>query len=180
VTAQIQGLHILASVNTPIGAALKQVGSDLAGASGPKIVVLVTDGEENCGGNPGKAVKDLARSGVDVHVNIVGFALDQKSIKKQLAAWAKAGHGSYYDSTGTSDLNQAVAQAVSAPYRVLDESGKVVATGTVNGAALQLKPGTYTVEVLTDPQITFTAVVTSGSTLELSLPSSAPPNPPTP
>ena len=140
----------------------------------------MTDGEENCGGNPGKAVKDLARSGVDVHVNIVGFALDQKSIKKQLAAWAKAGHGSYYDSTGTSDLNQAVAQAVSAPYRVLDESGKVVATGTVNGAALQLKPGTYTVEVLTDPQITFTAVVTSGSTLELSLPSSAPPNPPTP
>ena len=63
VTAQIQGLHILASVNTPIGAALKQVASDLAGVTGPRIVVLVTDGEENCGGNPGKAVKDLARQG---------------------------------------------------------------------------------------------------------------------
>jgi hypothetical protein len=180
VTAQIQGLHILASVNTPIGAALKQVASDLAGVSGPKIVVLVTDGEENCGGNPGKAVKDLARGGVDVHVNIVGFALDQKSIKKQLAAWAKAGHGSYYDSTGTSDLNQAVAQAVSAPFRVLDEGGKVVATGTVNGAALQLKPGTYTVEVLTDPLVSFTAVVESGKALVLTLPSTAPANPPTP
>ena len=170
-TAQIQGLHILASVNTPIGAALKQVASDLAGVTGPKIVVLVTDGAENCGGNPGKAVKDLARGGVDVHVNIVGFALDQKSIKKQLAGWAKSGHGSYYNATGTSDLNQAVAQAVSAPFRVLDEAGTVVATGTVNGAPLQLKPGTYTVDVLTDPQVTFTAVVEAGNTLELTLPS---------
>jgi len=147
------------------------VASDLAGVTGPKIVVLVTDGQENCGGNPGKAVKDLARGGVDVHVNIVGFALDQKSIKKQLAGWAKSGHGSYYNATGTSDLNQAVAQAVSAPFRVLDEAGTVVATGTVNGAPLQLKPGTYTVDVLTDPQVTFTAVVEAGNTLELTLPS---------
>lgn len=176
-TNEIQGLHILASVNTPIGAALKQVASDLAGVTGPRIVVLVTDGEENCGGNPGKVVKDLARLGLDVHVNIVGFALDQKSIKKSLAAWAKAGHGSYFDATGTSALSQALAQAVSAPYRVLDESGKVVATGTVNGASLQLKPGTYTVEVLTDPQITFNAVVVAGRILELSLPTVAPTTP---
>ena len=141
-------------------------------------MVLVTDGKENCGGDARAAVRRLVRQGDDVHVNIVGFALDQPSIRKALAAWAKAGHGSYYDSTGSSDLNQALAQAVGAPFRVLDSSGAIVATGTVNGAPLRLKPGSYTVQVLTDPQVTLQATIQPGATLELGVPmASAPPTP---
>ena len=174
VTARIQGLHVLASVNTPIGAALAHVSSDLAGVTGPRIVVLVTDGKENCGGDAAAAVRRLVRQGADVHVNIVGFALDRPSIRKALAAWAAAGHGSYFDSTGSSDLNQALAAAVSAPFRVLDGSGTVVATGTVNGAPLRLKPGHYTVQVLTDPPVTLQALVQPGATLELRMPQPAP------
>ncbi len=170
VTARIQGLHVLASVNTPIGEALAQVSNDLAGVTGPRIVVLVTDGKENCGGDAAAAVRRLVRGGADVHVNIVGFALDQPSIRKALAAWARAGHGSYFDSTGSSDLNQALAAAVSAPFRVLDHNGRLVATGTANGATVRLKPGTYTVRVLTDPAVTLQAVVQPGATLELRMP----------
>jgi hypothetical protein len=176
VISQIDGIHILASVNTPIGDALKQVASDLGSVSGPKIVVLMTDGEENCGGNPSAAVKALAKAGVDVHVNIVGFQIGQASLRKQMAGWAKVGHGSFFNAITGADLNAALALAMSAPYRVLDKDGKVVATGTVNGTPLTLKPGSYHVVVLTEPQIEFDATIEAGKPLVLSLPSSA--NPP--
>jgi Mg-chelatase subunit ChlD len=39
-------------VKTPLAAALERVAADLSEVDGPKIVVLVTDGEETCGGNP--------------------------------------------------------------------------------------------------------------------------------
>jgi len=172
VIAQINGIHILSSVNTPIGKALTQVASDLKSVTGPRIVVLMTDGEENCGGNPAAAIKALAKAGVDVHVNIVGFQIGQKSLRQQMAAWAKLGHGSFFNATSSGDLNAALAQAVSAPYRVLDKDGTVVATGTVNGSAVSLKPGTYHVVVLTEPQIEFDAVVVqAGAPLVLTLPS---------
>jgi von Willebrand factor type A domain len=173
VVAQINGLHVLSSVNTPIGAALKQVASDLASVTGPRIVVLMTDGEENCGGNPAAAVRALAKGGIDVHVNIVGFQIGQKSLRSQMAGWAKLGHGTFFNATSGSDLNAALAQAVSAPFQVQDKDGKVVATGTVNGSPISLKPGTYHVVVLTDPQIEFDAVVVeAGKPLSLSLPTS--------
>ena len=171
VVSQIQGIHVLASVNTPIAAALKQVASDLKGVTGPRIVVLVTDGEENCGGNPAAAVKALAHAGFDVHVNIVGFQIGSKALRAQMAAWAKAGNGSFFNAASSGDLNAAVSRAVGAPFRVLDKNGKVVATGTVNGVPVQLPPGTYRVEVLTEPPVTFDAVVVAPqASVQLSMP----------
>jgi hypothetical protein len=171
VTGQINGVHVLSSVNTPIGSALKQVASDLAGATGPRIVVLMTDGEENCGGNPAAAVRALVKSGVDVHVNIVGFQIGQRSLRAQMASWAKLGHGSFFNATSSSELNGAVALAISAPYQVIDQNGNLVATGTVNGAPLSLRPGSYHVTVLTDPPVQFDAVIEPDQALVLSLPS---------
>jgi Mg-chelatase subunit ChlD len=173
---QIQGIRVLSSVNTPIGAALKQVASDLKGVSGPRIVVLVTDGQENCGGDPAAAVKALARAGLDVHVNIVGFQIGTKALRSQMAGWAKLGRGSFFNATSSGDLNAAIAQAVSAPFRVVDKNGKVVATGTVNGSPLRLPPGTYRVEVLTDPVVTFEAVVVApNGSVQLTLPAAPAP-----
>ncbi|MEJ7901912.1 MAG: VWA domain-containing protein, partial [Thermomicrobiales bacterium] len=48
----IANLPIVNLVRTPIGAALESVAVDLGPGDGPKIVVLVTDGEETCDGDP--------------------------------------------------------------------------------------------------------------------------------
>jgi len=72
----IQNVGVTNLVKTPIGAALDQVANDLAGVKGPKIIVLVTDGEETCGGDPATSIKRLTAQGFDVQVNIVGVALD--------------------------------------------------------------------------------------------------------
>jgi hypothetical protein len=160
--ATIEGIELVNLVNTPLGDALEQVSSDLAEATGTKIVVLITDGEETCGGDPEAAIRALRDSGLDVHVNIVGFALDDEELKKTFSRWAKLGRGTYFDATGAEDLGEKIAQAVQPPYRILDANGETVGTGFVGGSSVKVSAGTYTVEVETDPLTTFENVVVEG------------------
>lgn len=155
----IQAIEPVNLVRTPIGEALKQVANDLAGVSGPKVVILVTDGEETCDGDPAAAIRDLRAQGFDVQINIVGFALDDDALRQQFKDWAALGGGTYADAGNADELADAIARASQAPFRVLDANGEVVATGTVGGEPVDLPPGTYTVEVLTDPVQTFEQVV---------------------
>lgn len=166
----IANLPVVNLVRTPIGASLEMVTEDLRDAPGPKIVVLVTDGEETCDGDPEAAIRALRRQGIDVHVNIVGFALDDDALRDQFRRWARLGGGTYFDATNTEELGTAISRAVQAPFRVLNEDGEVVATGTVDGNAVSVPPGVYTVEVLTDPRQTFEDVeVVSGERTRLRL-----------
>jgi hypothetical protein len=168
--ATIQSLEPVNLVKTPIGASLEQVANDLAGVTGPKIVVLVTDGEETCGGDAAKAIQSLIDQGIDVQVNIVGFALNNDALRAQFRDWAQIGNGSYFDATNAQELDQAIAKAVLAPFRVLDGDGNVVASGTVGGDPIDLPPGTYTVVVLTDPEQRFESVdIEPGGSVELQL-----------
>jgi hypothetical protein len=158
-SARIKGLKVIQSINTPIGASLHQVAADLEGATGPKIVVLVTDGQETCKGDPAKEIKGLIAKGLDVQINIVGFAINDKKLTKDLASWARLGHGASFDAQNEADLNAALAKALAAPFRVYDTEGALVGSGTVGGEAVKLDAGTYRVDVLTDPVITFDDVV---------------------
>jgi hypothetical protein len=150
-TAQIDALEVVNLVRTPIGASLEAVADDLGAQPGPKIVVLVTDGEETCGGDPEAAIRALIAQGIDVHVNIVGFALDDQALKDQFKRWAKIGNGQYIDAANSAELSAAVTNVVQPLYRVIDANGDVVATGQVGGPSQRVPAGTYTIEVLTDP-----------------------------
>lgn len=153
--ATIQNVPIVDLVRTPIGASLLQVAGDLGTSSGPKIVVLVTDGEETCGGDAESAIRALIASGIDVHVNIVGFALDDDVLKATFASWAQIGNGRYIDAGNASELQSAVAEAVQPTYQVVDGSGAVVASGQVGGGPIVVAAGTYTVVVASNPQQRF-------------------------
>jgi hypothetical protein len=150
-TAQIDALEVVNLVRTPIGASLEAVAGDLGAEQGPKIVVLVTDGEETCGGDPEAAIRALIAQGIDVHVNIVGFALDDEALKDQFKRWAKIGNGQYIDAANSAELSAAVTKVVQPVYRVIDTNGEVVATGQVGGPSQRVPAGAYTIEVLTDP-----------------------------
>jgi len=136
---------------TPIADSLRLVAQDMATAGGTRIVVLVTDGEETCEGDPAQTIQALREQGFDVRVNIVGFAIDDVGLQQQFEEWAKLGGGIYLNATNAAELDQAVQQAVRAPFRVLDANGVVVAGGLVDGSPVILPGGLYTVEVLTDP-----------------------------
>ncbi|MFV2062814.1 MAG: VWA domain-containing protein, partial [Chloroflexota bacterium] len=152
-------------VRTPLGAAIAAVADDLGEVEGARIVVLVTDGDETCGGDPDAAIEALKASGIDVNVNIVGFALEDQALKDQMAAWAAAGGGNYYDASIADELAASLAQALAAPFRVYTAgTDEPLASGTVGGAGVLLEPGTYRVEVLSDPLVVFEDVIIEGGT----------------
>ena len=79
--------------------------------------------------------------------------MEDEALNDTIREWARLGNGNYYDATNADELEKAIAKAASAPYRVYDADGNVVASGTVGGSSVRLDPGTYTVVVLTDPEI---------------------------
>jgi hypothetical protein len=164
----IAELPLHRKTRTPLGATLHAVGDDLADHEGPKIVVFVTDGKETCKGDPAAEVERLVELGVDVALNIVGFALEDEALKADMEAWAQAGGGVFFDAQDQEGLLAGIAAALRAPYRVFDPAGALVADGVVGGPALELPPGRYRVEVLSAPPVTFEeAVVPVGAGLVL-------------
>jgi hypothetical protein len=160
----IDGLDAIDGVKTPIGASLQAVAGDVQGVTGPKIVVLVTDGEETCGGDPTTAIRDLAAQGIDARVNIVGFAVDDEALKTQFREWAHLGNGQYFDAAGAAELGRSIAAAVQPQFRILNAAGDEVASGLVDGDPVEVPPGTYSVEVLAaQTDVLDNVVVTSGS-----------------
>lgn len=155
----IADLPVVNLVKTPIGASLAEVGADLGTAPGPKIVVLVTDGEETCGGDPAAEIQRLIDSGIDVRVNIVGFALDDEALKAQFAEWAQIGNGRYIDAGNAEELTAAIAESVQPTFDVVDAEGVVVVSGQVGGEPVVVPPGTYTVIVQSAPEVRIDDVV---------------------
>jgi hypothetical protein len=145
--ARIQGLTAMNLAKTPIGASLLKVRDDLKGAKGPLLVVLVTDGEETCNGDPKAAIQALRTAGLDVRVNIVGFAVDEVVLKETFREWARVGNGGYFDAQNGEQLKSAMRATLRPTYQVLAGT-KVVATGTVNGDPIELPAGNYKVRLL--------------------------------
>lgn len=163
----IDAISFPGSVKTPLAKSIAAVAGDLADVRGPRIVVVVTDGRESCGGTPAAATQRLRQAGIDVTVNVVGLALDRKS-RAAIRKLAKVGGGTYFDARDAAQLADALRRAVSAPFRVLDEAGQVVAEGSVNGDRVDLPPGRYTVVVRSDPEARFEHVrIDEGTDVEL-------------
>lgn len=145
--ARIQAVQAMNQAKTPIGESLRLVKADLAGAAGPAMVVLVTDGEETCDGDPLAAIGELRQAGMDVRVSIVGFAIDDASLTRTFAHWVRAGDGTYVDAKDGAALARALRTSF-APRFEVRASEEVVATGVVDGEPIDVEPGRYTVRVL--------------------------------
>lgn len=166
----ISALPVVDLVRTPIGASLEATLGDVMAGEGPRIVVLVTDGEETCDGDPAAAIQALAASGVDVRVNIVGFAIDDPALQATFQDWARLGNGRYIDAGNAAELNEAVADAVLPTFHVIDASGTVIAMGQVGGVPMSLPSGAYRVVVQTSPVVSLAVTIEPGQQTTLTLP----------
>lgn len=143
----IRGVQAMNLARTPIGASLRLVRQDLATVQGPILVVLVSDGEETCDDDPLAAIAELRAAGIDVRVNVVGFALDEHRLREMFESWARAGGGVYVEARDRAELQRAMDVTVQTSFEVL-AGDDVVATGVVNGEPVSLRPGAYLVRVL--------------------------------
>lgn len=146
VSAKIAAIEARNNAKTPIGASLRQVRNDLSGAS-RAVVVLITDGEETCDGDPAAEVAALNKAGIEVRVNIVGFAIADQGLRDAFEEWARLGGGSYFSADDATGLQAALSGAVQPVFEVTDSSGRAVATGTAGGEPITLVPGSYSVKI---------------------------------
>jgi Ca-activated chloride channel homolog len=120
---------------TPITLALTEAAQDLAKApAGRNVVVLVTDGEESCGGDPCAAARALSASGAGVVTHVVGFGPEAMA-SSGLRCIAEAGGGLYLDAAGAEALSGVllgvVGEELRASGRSLELSGEAASVEVV-------------------------------------------------
>jgi hypothetical protein len=87
---------------TPIALSLEQAAKDFPDKSARNIIVLITDGEESCGGDPCAVSARLQADGFVMKPYVVGFALTEKQ-----AALVRC-IGEYFSASDTASLRQAL------------------------------------------------------------------------
>jgi len=141
--------NIKALGTTPIAYSLEQAGKDMARVEGPKLIVLVTDGKEECKADPAGTVTQLRADGIDVRVDIVGFALAEQKVKEDMRRAAAAGGGRFFDAQNRDALAAAIRNTLAMPFEVLDGRDRPVATGLTGENPAELYQGDYSVIVRT-------------------------------
>src|ERR1700687_5149911 len=95
---------------TPIAASLSAAAIDFAGKeSQNNVIILLTDGEEDCNGDPCAASKALHYAGIHLQVNVIGFNVNDKA-RAQLQCIADAAAGKYYDAKDAAGLKLAASE----------------------------------------------------------------------
>jgi hypothetical protein len=133
---------------TPLIRSVLQTVGDLKTKGGGS-VILITDGEESCKGDPGTAAAEIKASGLNLTLNIVGFTLTGQATEAALGALAGSTGGRYYSAQDGSQLSRAVMLAAlnRLPYDVVDGSGRVVASGQTSELPRELPPGSYRLKI---------------------------------
>ncbi len=142
----IAGVQAMNLAKTPIADSLARTEADLAGVTGERVIVLLTDGEETCDGEPLDVIAALRGSGHDVRVSIVGLAIDDAALEKTFARWAELGGGEYFPVAAEEALGAALVSAVNPGFSVYSGEGDVIATGVAGGEPVSLVPGSYVVK----------------------------------
>lgn len=95
---------------TPIAAALERAASNFAPMKGQSnSIVLVTDGIEECSGDPCAAARSIREAGLDLKVHIVGFTLSDKQ-RQTVQCVADETGGKYFDAQDAEGLSGALAE----------------------------------------------------------------------
>jgi len=127
---------------TPIALSLEQAAADFT-SEGPRTIVLVSDGEETCGGNPCEVARTLAGSGVDLRVDTVGYAPDAAT-RQQLQCIADATGGEYSEAPDGDALTEQLTRLSDRAFRAYEVSGEPVTGSDLSADAPLLEPGQYT------------------------------------
>ncbi len=149
-SGKVASIEAMNLARTPIADSLRAIVADAGNHSGPLLIILLTDGEETCDGDPAAVIRELAAAGTDVRVNIVGFAIDELMLQETFAEWARLGNGSYFNASDGAELAASLRESVEVPFSVINAEGEVVATGTVNGPRVSVDAGAYRVLLSAD------------------------------
>ena len=154
---------------TPLAYALSQAGRDFKDIDGEKVVVLVTDGIESCGGDPLAEASTLRGQGIAIHV--IGFGLDNAADEDtaSLDSIAQVAGGRFFLAGSSEELKDALAGSVGTVFRVY-QGPRVVASSVLgSGEPILLPEGEYLVELESSPPQELPVTLVPGERLTLTL-----------
>jgi lysophospholipase L1-like esterase len=131
---------------TPIDAVLRASIKDLP-LTGKRTIVLLSDGEETCGGSPCLAVKEILKSGISVTINTIGFATSGTGAEPELQCIATASGGKYFPVESASSLAAALIET----SKPTTETPKVVVVVPATTVAPATTTSTTTTTTTTTP-----------------------------
>jgi hypothetical protein len=144
---RIAALSAKNGAKTPIGASLAKVAEDLKTVKGEKLVVLITDGEETCSGDPAAEIEKLRKAGIGTRVSIVGFALDDQKLAATFRRWSDLGGGAFFDAKDAAGLEKSLNEALRPGFEVVNAQGQVLVSGVVGGEPVSAPAGNHTVRI---------------------------------
>ena len=93
--------------HTPIAYSLSKAPEDFPHFDAERIIILVSDGKETCGGDPIAVINDLKRRGFKFVVHTVGFDVDEET-RRQLKGISDASGGKYMDAGNAQELGESL------------------------------------------------------------------------
>lgn len=161
-TAAIDGFA--ASGYTPIGQALQEAAAALP-SSGPRTVLLVSDGVDTCAPpDPCTVTGQLRGTGVELRVETVGFQVDPGA-RQQLECIARAGGGQYSDAADSGTLAKRLVDISGRAARSYQQQGARVTGGASHQDAPLLAPGTYSDTAVAKEQLWYAVDLAAGQEL---------------
>jgi hypothetical protein len=138
---------------TPLVASILKTPEDLGNTDAT--VVLVTDGEESCGGNVKTVPQELKASGRSIRLFVIGFGVTNPKVQQQMRDMTRPMGGSFLPAKDSASLAAALLYATAQPatFTILDAGDQDVVGGQL-GQEVSVPPGIYNVEVLLGTSIT--------------------------
>jgi Ca-activated chloride channel family protein len=124
---------------SPIADALKKAAASLPQQNAH--ILLVSDGEESCGGDPCAVAKELRRSNPDLQIDVIGFR-DEK--EAQLECIAENGNGAFVFANNTERLKTLLAGVQAKAISVMATSEPVAPAASEDlpgSVEISIRPG---------------------------------------
>ena len=135
---------------TPIARSLELAGQDLSSVDvARRMIILISDGEETCDGDPQSVARSLKAQGIDLQTHVVGFDLDEVA-RLQMSEIAHEGGGSYYDASDGSELGASLVRVIELAREAADPWDARLIHPITGGKTLEtavaITAGTYTLD----------------------------------
>jgi hypothetical protein len=125
---------------TPLANSLEQGAHYLSGIEGRALIMLITDGQDTCAGDPvAIAARIEKKHGIEVKVNVIGLGVPREE-ERQLKDIARAGGGDYYLVNTQQDLINVTSEIAGDNLDILtgEEGTLIINFGNASSSVIKL------------------------------------------
>lgn len=122
---------------TPLARAIRNAADQLGYTQRKATIIVITDGIENCGGDPCAVAEELEKKGIEFTAHVVGLGSISAAESKQLACIAEKSGGEYHGAKDAVALKEALGGLV---QEVEQQGGLRPPVVSASGASLRQLP----------------------------------------